>query len=79
MSSLRTSVSSVRMFFVSVPAAARAKAVIVARHPCVVCGIAVAREVFRQADARIRCRAKIRDGAPAGAGDVLLALDGPAR
>ena len=62
-----------------VPAAARAKAVIVARHPCVVCGIAVAREVFRQADARIRCRAKIRDGAPATAGDVLLALDGPAR
>ena len=62
-----------------VPTGARAKAVIVARHSCVVCGTAVAREVFRQADTRIRCTAKIREGHIAKAGDVILALTGPAR
>ena len=62
-----------------VPAGARTRAAIVARHACVVCGTAVAREVFRQVDPGIRCTVKVRDGGAAKAGDTLIALDGPAR
>ncbi|MBM4155153.1 MAG: carboxylating nicotinate-nucleotide diphosphorylase [Lentisphaerae bacterium] len=62
-----------------VPAGARTRAAIVARHACVVCGTAVACEVFRRVDPRIRCTVKVRDGAAAKAGDTLIALDGPAR
>ncbi|MBU4459220.1 MAG: carboxylating nicotinate-nucleotide diphosphorylase [Verrucomicrobia bacterium] len=62
-----------------VPVGARTRAAIVARHACVVCGTAVAREVFRQADPRIRCIVKRRDGAEAAAGDTLVLLEGPAR
>lgn len=62
-----------------VPAGARTRAVIVARHACVVSGTAVAREVFRQVDPRIRCVVKRRDGAEAAAGDPLVLLHGPAR
>jgi nicotinate-nucleotide pyrophosphorylase (carboxylating) len=62
-----------------VPAAARTRAAIVARHACVVCGAAVAREVFRQVDSRIRCTVKVRDGAGAKPGDTLIVLEGPAR
>ena len=62
-----------------VPAPARTRAVIVARHACVVCGTDVAREVFRQVDPRIRCTVKVRDGVEAKAGDALVALAGPAR
>ncbi|OQW96165.1 MAG: nicotinate-nucleotide diphosphorylase (carboxylating) [Verrucomicrobia bacterium A1] len=62
-----------------VPAGARTRAAIVARNACVVCGTAVAREVFRQVDPRIRCTVKRRDGAEAVAGDTLVLLEGPAR
>lgn len=62
-----------------VPTKARTRAAIVARHACVVCGTAVAREVFRQVDPRIRCVAKRRDGAEAATGDTLILLEGPAR
>ena len=45
----------------------------------VACGLDVAREVFRQVDARVRFDASTRDGARLAAGDRLCALAGPAR
>lgn len=62
-----------------VPAGARARARIVARAPCIVCGVDPALAVFRAVDRRIRARVRLRDGARARAGDVLLELEGPAR
>jgi nicotinate-nucleotide pyrophosphorylase (carboxylating) len=44
----------------------------------VVCGVDVAREVFRQVDARIRFDAPVRDGERLTAGARVCALDGPA-
>ena len=62
-----------------VPAKAAARARIVARGEGVVCGAAVAREVFRQVDPKVRCTVRIPDGAVAPAGGVLMELSGPAR
>ena len=45
----------------------------------VVCGVDVAREVFRQVDARIRFDTATRDGAHLDAGGCLCSLAGPAR
>jgi len=62
-----------------VPPDARARARIVARAPCVVCGGAIAREVFRAVDPRLRVRARLADAARARAGDAALEIAGPAR
>jgi nicotinate-nucleotide pyrophosphorylase (carboxylating) len=45
----------------------------------VACGVEVAREVFRQVDARIRFDAHTRDGTRIEAGARVCALEGPAR
>ncbi len=45
----------------------------------VACGVDVAREVFRQVDARIRFESAVRDGAHLDAGARVCALSGPAR
>lgn len=62
-----------------VPATARARAVIVARRPCVVCGVDAVRAVFRRLDRRVRCAVELDDGATAAANAVLVRLEGPAR
>jgi nicotinate-nucleotide pyrophosphorylase (carboxylating) len=54
-------------------------AVIEARQPLVVCGLAVAAEVFQQIDADVTAHARVRDGDGAEAGDVLLELGGNLR
>jgi nicotinate-nucleotide pyrophosphorylase (carboxylating) len=62
-----------------VPAAARARARIVAREPMIVCGHAAARETFRQLPPPARYRALIADGRPARAGEVVAEISGAAR
>ncbi|MGH7698400.1 MAG: carboxylating nicotinate-nucleotide diphosphorylase, partial [Candidatus Dormibacteria bacterium] len=51
---------------------------LVAREPGVVCGLPVAREVFRQVGQELRCRALVEDGAAVARGEALMRLEGPA-
>ncbi|MCX7817601.1 MAG: carboxylating nicotinate-nucleotide diphosphorylase [Kiritimatiellae bacterium] len=62
-----------------VPAGAVARAVIVARRPCVLAGLPLAAEVFRRLDRRIRCESDHRDGETLRAGAAALHVEGPAR
>ncbi len=62
-----------------VDADATASARIVARHEVVPAGMAIAAEVFRQADPRLHCEILCPDGEPVGAGTALLRVAGPAR
>ncbi len=57
---------------------ARGTAEMRAREPLVVCGVEVAREVFRQLDPGVELRVEHGDGSAAGAGDCLLRVSGPA-
>jgi nicotinate-nucleotide pyrophosphorylase (carboxylating) len=63
----------------TVPAGARAKAFMVAREPLVVCGLSLAEETFRQVSPEIGLAAAAADGQRVTTGDVLLAIEGPAR
>ncbi|MBP7276373.1 MAG: carboxylating nicotinate-nucleotide diphosphorylase [Kiritimatiellae bacterium] len=62
-----------------VPTGARATAEIVSRVPGVVCGQEIAREVFRQVDARVRYHALVRDGCRVADGTRVARIEGPAR
>ncbi len=62
-----------------VDADATAGARIVARHEVVPAGLAIAAEVFRQADPRLKCEILCPDGEPVGPGTALLRVAGPAR
>ncbi len=57
----------------------RVRAQIIAKTPGVIAGAGIARQVFRAMDRRIRCTLKRRDGQRVRRGDVILALEGPAR
>lgn len=57
----------------------QAQAVAVAKSPLVVCGGDVFRRTFELVDRRVQFSAQLSDGAAAGAGDVIWALEGPAR
>ncbi len=61
-----------------IPPRRRIKAVIVARENGVVCGLDVARLVFKTADKRIRFRAITRDTKQIRAGKILARLEGRA-
>jgi nicotinate-nucleotide pyrophosphorylase (carboxylating) len=63
----------------TVPASASAKAALVARQPCVLAGLDVAREVFAQVDPALRFEAALRDGNRCEAGQLIARLTGPAR
>ena len=63
----------------TIPATARARAVIAARAEGVVAGLELAREAFRQIDAAISFKACVADGARIAAGAALARIDGPAR
>jgi len=63
----------------TIPAEARARASLVARQPCVVAGLDVAREAFRQVDAAVRFEPACVDGDRVRPGAVLARLAGPAR
>ncbi|HUF46287.1 MAG TPA: carboxylating nicotinate-nucleotide diphosphorylase [Vicinamibacterales bacterium] len=63
----------------TVPAEARGRAALVARVSCVVAGLDVVGEVFRQVDPAIVLAAHVSDGDRTPAGTTLATLDGPAR
>lgn len=62
----------------TVPPGARATAAFLAKSDCVLAGLDVAAEVFRQADAGVRLTPERRDGDACRAGDVIARLSGPA-
>ncbi len=57
----------------------RCLAEVIAREPGVLCGMAIAKEVFRQLDAAIDCAELQSDGARLVPGSVALRVSGPAR
>ena len=63
----------------TVPAAARAQAMVRARRPGVVAGVPVALEVLAQAAPGTRAIVHAPDGTRVGAGDAVLVVDGPLR
>ena len=63
----------------TVPEAATARAVMAAREPLVVAGLAVAEAVFQQLSAAVEFKRLVEDGQKASAGSGLLSLSGPAR
>jgi nicotinate-nucleotide pyrophosphorylase (carboxylating) len=56
-----------------------ARGVFLAKGPCVVAGLAVAFEAFRQLDPDVRVTALRSDGSPAAAGDPIGRVEGQAR
>jgi nicotinate-nucleotide pyrophosphorylase (carboxylating) len=62
-----------------VPEGAEGRARIEARQPLVVCGLPVAREVFRRVDERLRFEPVQRDGRAAAAREPLAFVAGPLR
>jgi nicotinate-nucleotide pyrophosphorylase (carboxylating) len=63
----------------TVPADARSSAVLRAREPLVVAGLAFAEAAFRQLDAALHLELSAADGQRAAAGEILLRISGPAR
>ncbi|MBC8001819.1 MAG: carboxylating nicotinate-nucleotide diphosphorylase [Opitutaceae bacterium] len=63
----------------TVPESARSSAVMVAREPLVVAGLAWAEESFRQLSPQVRIEATAQDGQNVPAGRVLLRIEGPSR
>jgi nicotinate-nucleotide pyrophosphorylase (carboxylating) len=63
----------------TVPADARAQAVIAAKEPGVLSGIEAAAFVFRRVDADVHFGVQAGDGAPLAAGAVVATVAGPAR
>lgn len=61
-----------------VPPAVASRAVILARKRCIVSGMSVAAEVFRQVDKSVSCTALVCDGAAAEAGQAIAEISGPA-
>ncbi|HUD72722.1 MAG TPA: carboxylating nicotinate-nucleotide diphosphorylase [Dongiaceae bacterium] len=64
---------------VVVPAARRAVGRFVAREPLTLCGLEVAREVFRQVDPAVRFESAAADGRGCAAGEVFATVTGTAR
>jgi len=62
-----------------IPAETRAQTQVITREDAVLCGTAWFEEVFRQVSPDIRVAWRARDGEGISAGQVLCALDGPAR
>jgi nicotinate-nucleotide pyrophosphorylase (carboxylating) len=62
-----------------IPEAVAARGTIVARHPMILAGVAVAREVFAQVDESLRMVRALRDGAAVPAGRTVLVVEGDAR
>jgi nicotinate-nucleotide pyrophosphorylase (carboxylating) len=63
----------------TVPEDASAKALMNAREPLVVAGLALAEAAFREVSSRVEARRRSEDARSAGAGQALLELSGPAR
>lgn len=63
----------------TIPASARARAVIAAREAGVIAGSDLAIAAFRRMDQTIRFDTHLPDGTPINSGDVALVIEGPAR
>lgn len=63
----------------TLPATAQAKAVIAARKPGVLAGLALAESAFRQTDAGLSFNAEKTDGDRLSPNDVVARIEGPAR
>ncbi|MEX2530766.1 MAG: carboxylating nicotinate-nucleotide diphosphorylase [Gemmatimonadota bacterium] len=63
----------------TVPPGERARARVLAREDLVVAGTSAFAEVFRQVAPSVEFHALLNEGAEAGEGDVVAALEGPAR
>jgi len=63
----------------TVPVGAQAAGLFLAKAGCIVAGMEVAFEVFRQVDSSVQTHARIRDGAHAAPGDIIADVHGPAR
>lgn len=63
----------------TVPATAISHAVLRAREPLVVAGLALAEAAFRELSRKVKFNVKIADGGRAAAGDVLVEILGPTR
>ena len=63
----------------TVPAALRARGVFLAKADCVVAGLDVAGEAFRQLEPDVRVRAHVADGAACRVGDHLAEIEGSVR
>jgi len=61
-----------------VPAGRGAAGVFVAKAPCVLAGLDLAREVFNQVDPSVVFLAVMRDGDKCAAGDIIARVNGPA-
>ena len=62
-----------------IPEGVRFRGVMRARHPMVIAGLPVAREVFRKVVPDASFRAHVADGVQVRAGEILVEIDGPAR
>jgi nicotinate-nucleotide pyrophosphorylase (carboxylating) len=65
--------------FATIPASARAHAVLAARQVGVIAGSEIAIAAFRMMDVSVRFDTHVTDGSPVTQGDVVLAVEGPAR
>lgn len=63
----------------TIPADARLRAVLRAREPMVVAGLAVAEVAFHELSPAVQCRTAIDDGARIEKTGVLMEIEGPAR
>jgi nicotinate-nucleotide pyrophosphorylase (carboxylating) len=63
----------------TIPAAADARAALVARRAGVICGVPLAVEAFRQLDPAVAIRVDAPDGTPVAAGATVLHISGRAR
>ena len=63
----------------TIPASARARAVLAARQEGVIAGSEIAIAAFRMMDATVRFDTHLPDGSHVTKGDVVLAVEGPAR
>jgi len=63
----------------TISASARARAVLAARQDGVIAGSEIAIAAFRMMDASVRFDTHLADGSPVKKGDIVLAVEGPAR
>lgn len=63
----------------TIPADAKARAVIASRKPGVISGVDVGRAAFRMVDPAVTFHALLEDGAQVKPGDVIARIEGPAR
>jgi nicotinate-nucleotide pyrophosphorylase (carboxylating) len=63
----------------TIPASARAHAVLAARQDGVIAGSEIAIAAFRMMDTSVRFDTHLADGSPVKKGDIVLAVEGPAR